>query len=52
MCDLKDLYLNCFALFFVWYYYKNNAEIRASNLKVADYLKERWADFKQFDKIE
>jgi hypothetical protein len=43
-CDLKDIYLNCFALFFLWYYYKNKKEIQSSDLKMTGYLKERWID--------
>lgn len=37
--DLKDIYLNCFVIFFLWNYLKNYSKIQSSNLNLKSYLK-------------
>ena len=45
--DLKDIYLNCFALLFGINWLKNKAEIDKREIKEKEYLLKCWKDFKQ-----
>jgi signal peptidase II len=38
--DFKDIYLNGFVIFFFWNYFKNYSEIKSSNVKMTNYLKD------------
>ena len=48
--DLKDIYLNCFAVLFLLSYHKNKEEIKNSDIKPKAYLLKSWIEFKQFFK--
>ena len=47
-CDLKDIYLNCFVVLFLWDYFNNYTEFKNSNLKFRNYSKRCWVELKQF----
>ena len=52
--DFKDIYLNCFAIFFLLNYHKNKAAFKSSNqsskIKIKDFLLSDWVKFKQLFK--
>jgi len=48
--DFKDIYLNCFVIFFLVNFHKNKAELKSSNIKMKDFLLNSWVEFKQFFK--
>ena len=45
--DFKDVYLNCFAVFFLINYHNNKAEIKKSDIKTKAYMLKKWIEFKQ-----
>ena len=45
--DLKDIYLNCFVIFFIINEFKYLKERKNSNIKMKNYLSNHWAKFKQ-----
>jgi len=42
--DLKDIYLNCFALLTIFNFYINRVDIKTSNLNMTNYIKKRWIE--------
>ena len=52
--DLKDIYLNCFAILFLLNYHKNKEAFKSSNksskIKMKDFLLNDWVEFKRLFK--
>ena len=46
--DLKDIYINVFAILFFFNYYNNRKEFKKPSVKMKEYLLNNWKEFKQY----